>query len=129
MVLRDTGCRSDNKVKQPCAPASWLFAQISAAAEEVQRDGVVHVGDYNYLVDPCAEGCNSHSASSDIWAAWEYSFFAPATSTSHMPCQTLCIALRSMFCQPMSNSPLHFLDFVRGNHETCSTLGSAMGPG
>ncbi len=113
VVLGDTGCRLENNVTQNCNnPRDWPFPSVAASAARLKPDLVIDVGDYLYRQAPCPAG-NAGCAGApygDNWPAWTADFFAPAA--------------------PLLNAAPWI--FVRGNHESCLSMGRGflrlMGP-
>lgn len=106
VVIGDTGCRmkaADDAYQACNDPARFPFARIAASAARERPDLIVHVGDYHYRENPCAEG-NAGCAGSPWgygWDAWHADFFGPAAPL-------LAVA-------PLAPA--------RGNHESCARAG------
>jgi hypothetical protein len=106
VVIGDTGCRlkkSDNAF-QPCNDADqYPFAKIAVAAAAWKPDLVIHVGDYQYRENACAEG-NAGCAGSPWgygWDTWRDDFFQPGAALLRAAPWVM----------------------VRGNHESCARAG------
>ena len=106
VLIGDTGCRMKDadKAWQGCNdPAQWPFAAIAATAAALHPDLVLHVGDYQYRENPCAEGHKDCAGAA--WgygeAGWRADFLDPAAPL-------LAAAPWAM---------------VRGNHEECAGAG------
>jgi hypothetical protein len=106
VVIGDTGCRvkkSDNAY-QACNDArEYPFARVAASAAAWKPDLVLHVGDYLYRENACADG---HPGCAGTvwgygWDAWNADFFTPA---SPLLAAAPWIA-------------------ARGNHESCNRAG------
>jgi len=105
VVIGDTGCRikaSDNAYQACDDPEAWPFARIAAQAAAWKPDLVLHVGDYLYRENPCADhpGC-AGSPWGYGWDAWDADFFTPAAPL-------------------LAAAPWVM---VRGNHESCLRAG------
>lgn len=105
VVVGDTGCRikaSDNAYQACNDPDAWPFARIAAEAAAWKPDLVLHVGDYLYRENPCADhaGC-AGTAWGYGWDAWDADFFTPAA--------------------PLLRAAPWLM--VRGNHESCLRAG------
>ncbi len=105
-MIGDTGCRlkASEKAYQACNdPARYPFARIAALAASWRPQLVVHVGDYLYRENPCADG-NDACAGSPWgygWDAWNADLFAPGA--------------------PLFAAAPWVV--VRGNHENCARAG------
>jgi len=110
VVLGDTGCRIVYWQIQPCrSGVAWPFAAVAMqAASKIDADGsqsvVIHVGDFHYRENPCADTnpeCGG-SPYGDNWETWEKEFFDPA--------RPLLLAAPWVI--------------MRGNHENCARAGA-----
>ncbi|MEJ2457413.1 MAG: metallophosphoesterase [Novosphingobium sp.] len=106
VVIGDTGCRLKAKddAWQACNdPQQYPFARIAARAAAWKPDLVVHVGDYLYRENPCAEGHPGCAGSpwGYGWDAWDADFFRPGAPL-------------------LAAAPLAL---ARGNHENCARAG------
>lgn len=106
VVIGDTGCRlkaKDNAWQSCNDPATYPFARIAARAAAWKPDAVIHVGDYLYRENPCAEGHPGCTGSpwGYGWDAWAADFFKPGKAL-------------------LKEAPLIL---VRGNHESCVRAG------
>jgi hypothetical protein len=110
VVIGDTGCRMVYWQIQAClSGVEWPFSAVAvSAAAKIRADGfesiVIHVGDYHYRENPCADRnpeCGG-SPYGDNWATWEEEFFKPASP--------LLLAAPWVI--------------MRGNHEDCSRAGA-----
>jgi hypothetical protein len=108
--IGDTGCRVVHWQIQPCLrEPDWPFAAIASHAAEIIKKYkpqpiIVHVGDYHYRENPCADlnpACGG-SPYGDNWATWEQEFFEPAAPL-------------------LETAPWIML---RGNHENCDRAGA-----
>jgi hypothetical protein len=110
VVIGDTGCRMVYWEIQSClSDDGWPFAAVAErAASRIKDDGhqfvVIHVGDYHYRENPCADQSKKCGGSpyGDNWETWEEEFFKPA-------------------------SPLLLVApwvIMRGNHEDCARAGA-----
>ncbi len=106
VLIGDTGCRlkDADKAWQACNdPAQWPFATIAAKAAALHPDLVLHVGDYNYRENPCADG--HPGCAGAVWgygeAGWQADFLDPAAPL-------------------LAAAPWVM---VRGNHEECARAG------
>lgn len=106
VLIGDTGCRlkDADEAWQGCNdPAQWPFAAIAARAAALHPDLVLHVGDYLYRENRCAEG--HADCAGAAWgygqAGWQVDFLDPAAPL-------LAVAPWAM---------------VRGNHEECARAG------
>jgi Calcineurin-like phosphoesterase len=106
IVIGDTGCRlkAADKAYQACNdPAAFLFARIATQAATWKPDLVIHVGDYHYHENPCADrtsGCTD-SPWGYGWDAWNADLFTPGAPL-------------------LAAAPWVV---VRGNHENCPRAG------
>lgn len=105
VVIGDTGCRikASDRAYQACNdPAAWPFAGIAAQAAAWKPDLVLHVGDYLYRENACADhlGCEGTPWGYG-WDAWDADFFTPAAPL-------------------LAAAPWVM---VRGNHESCARAG------
>lgn len=106
IVLGDTGCRmkkAENYFQDCNDNAKWAFAQVIQTAVRFQPDLVIHVGDYHYRENACADG-NANCAGSPWgygWDTWRADFFVPAAPL-------------------LAAAPWVM---VRGNHESCLRAG------
>jgi len=104
IILGDTGCRLTNYEQQPCNDGyAWPFARIAKLAADKSPDLVIHVGDYHYREQPCADSDPLCAGSpwGDNWPAWKADFFEPA--------------------KPLLEAAPWIA--VRGNHEDCARAG------
>jgi hypothetical protein len=110
VVIGDTGCRMTYWETQPCrSGVEWPFAAVAvSAASRIQvreaQSIIVHVGDFHYRENPCADrnpDCGG-SPYGDNWATWEKEFFEPASP--------LLLAAPWVI--------------MRGNHENCDRAGA-----
>lgn len=106
VLIGDTGCRmkSADKAFQACNdPVQWPFAAVAARAAALHPDLVLHVGDYHYRENPCAEG--NQGCAGTPWgygeAGWRADFLDPAA--------------------PLLAAAPWIM--VRGNHEECARGG------
>ena len=106
IVIGDTGCRmkkADNYFQDCNDNAKWAFQEVIKTAVRFQPDLVIHVGDYHYRENACANG-NANCAGSPWgygWDTWRADFFAPAAPL-------------------LAAAPWVM---VRGNHESCLRAG------
>ncbi|KXS33351.1 MAG: Uncharacterized protein AWT59_0513 [Candidatus Gallionella acididurans] len=106
VVIGDSGCRlkKSDGAYQACNDSDlYPFARVAAAAARWKPDLVVHVGDFLYRENECAQG-NPGCAGSPWgygWDAWQADFFRPAAAL-------------------LQAAPWVM---VRGNHESCSRAG------
>ncbi len=106
VVIGDSGCRlkKSDGAYQACNDSDlYPFARVAAAAAKWKPDLVVHVGDFLYRENECAQG-NPGCAGSPWgygWDAWQADFFRPAAAL-------------------LQAAPWVM---VRGNHESCSRAG------
>ena len=106
VVIGDTGCRikTSDKAYQACNDRrEYPFARVAASAAAWKPDLVVHVGDYLYRENVCAEGHPGCAGSvwGYGWDAWSADFFAPG--------------------KPLLGAAPWIV--VRGNHESCNRAG------
>jgi|GEM_PF-229887 len=104
VVIGDTGCRITDYTAQPCDSADeWPFFRVAKAAQAMNPDLVIHLGDYHYREKPCAgrAGCTG-SPYGDNWRTWDAEFFTPAKAL-------------------LAAAPWLML---RGNHEDCARAGA-----
>jgi hypothetical protein len=110
VVLGDTGCRMvyyDDAPQRCTSGVDWPFAAIASEAAAVAAKSpslVMHVGDFHYRENPCADDSSACGGSpyGDNWATWEEEFFKPA--------QPLLLAAPWII--------------LRGNHENCARAGA-----
>jgi hypothetical protein len=110
VLIGDTGCRVvyyDTTPQHCMSGTEWPFASVARHAAAIAADApsvVVHVGDFNYRENPCADGSSACGGSpyGDNWATWEEEFFKPA--------QPLLLAAPWII--------------MRGNHENCARAGA-----
>jgi hypothetical protein len=110
VAIGDTGCRVvyyDNEPQRCGSESGWPFAtlaQRAAAAAGEAPSIVLHVGDFHYRENPCADtsvACGG-TPYGDNWATWEEEFFKPA--------------------DPLLRAAPWII--VRGNHESCARAGA-----
>ena len=110
VVIGDTGCRMVYWETQSCLSSDeWPFAAVAArAASRIEADGhksvVIHVGDYHYRENPCADQNRKCGGSpyGDNWDTWEEEFFKPASPLLQVAPWVI----------------------MRGNHEDCARAGA-----
>ena len=108
--IGDTGCRMVHWQIQSClSGVEWPFAAVASSAAKTidqykSQTIIVHVGDYHYRENPCADVSPECGGSpfGDNWATWEEEFFKPAAP--------LLLAAPWVM--------------VRGNHENCNRAGA-----
>lgn len=106
IVIGDTGCRmkkADNYFQACNDSDKWAFHEVIKAATAFKPDLVIHVGDYHYRENACAEGAANCLGSpwGYGWDSWRADFFAPAAPL-------------------LAAAPWVM---VRGNHESCTRAG------
>jgi Calcineurin-like phosphoesterase len=109
IVIGDTGCRMVYyEPPQGCTSGlDWPFAAVASSAASVAAKSssiIMHVGDFHYRENPCAEDSPACGGSpyGDNWATWEAEFFKPAAP--------LLLAAPWVI--------------LRGNHENCARAGA-----
>jgi hypothetical protein len=112
VVLGDSGCRMvhydrRNNPQSCLSGVEWPFAAVAASAAKAVGSApavVIHVGDYHYGENPCADESTACGGSpfGDNWATWEEEFFKPA--------------------RPLLRAAPWVM--VRGNHENCARAGA-----
>src|SRR5258705_787393 len=78
VVIGDTGCRMVHYDRDPqrcLSGIDWPFAAVAASAATAiasSRAVVIHVGDYHYRENPCADASPACGGSpyGDNWATW-----------------------------------------------------------
>jgi hypothetical protein len=106
IVIGDTGCRMKkaDHYYQACNDTDqWAFEEVIRTAASFKPDLVIHVGDFHYRENACAQGSADCAGSpwGYGWDTWQADFFAPAAPL-------LAVAPWVM---------------VRGNHESCVRAG------
>jgi hypothetical protein len=108
VVIGDTGCRMVHWEIQAClSGVDWPFAAVATRAAEAVKPSqsfILHVGDFHYRENPCADTNRECGGSpfGDTWATWENEFFKPAAP--------LLLAAPWVI--------------ARGNHENCDRAGA-----